>query len=147
VKRSPQSGFTLLEALLVIVIFGVAMLIAFPTISRITTHSRLNQAAVVVAHDLSLAVSAAARQRKPIRIARGADRQSITVSDRVSGTLLSTRWLGPTDAYQLDSVSLTVSPVDLFPNGSTSSPVTVILWAKGSWRQVTMSRAGWVRTL
>jgi hypothetical protein len=92
-------------------------------------------------------VSAAARERKPIRIARGADRQSITVSDRASGTLLSTRWLGPTDAYQLDSVSFTVSPVDLFPNGSTSTPLTVFLWAKGYWRQVTMSRAGWVRTI
>jgi prepilin-type N-terminal cleavage/methylation domain-containing protein len=147
VKRRPQSGFTLLEALLVIVILGVAALIAFPTISRITTHTRLNQAAMVVAHDLSLAMSAAARERKPIRLARGADRQSLTVSDRVSGTLLSTRWLGPTDAYQLDSVSLTVSPVDLFPNGYASAPVTVILWAKGSWRQVAMSRAGWVRIL
>jgi prepilin-type N-terminal cleavage/methylation domain-containing protein len=67
VKRSPQSGFTLLELLLVIVILGVAFLVAFPTISRITTHSRVNQAAMVVAHDLSLAVSAAARERSASR--------------------------------------------------------------------------------
>jgi prepilin-type N-terminal cleavage/methylation domain-containing protein len=147
VKRSPYFGFTLLELLLVIVILGVAFLVAFPTISRITTHSRVNQAAMVVAHDLSSALSAAARERKPIRIARGADRQSITVTDRASGTLLSTRWLGPTDAYGLDSVSFTASPVDLFPNGFTSSPLTVFLWSKGYWRQVTMSRAGWVRTI
>jgi len=146
VKHSPHLGFTLLELLLVIVILGVAFLVAFPTISRITTHSRVNQAAMVVAHDLSSALSAAARERKPIRIARGTDRQSITVSDRASGTLLSTRWLGPTDAYGLDSVSFTVSSVDLFPNGFTSSPLTVFLWSKGYWRQVTMSRAGWVRT-
>ncbi len=101
-KRNPQSGFTLLE----LVILGVAFLVAFRTISRITTHSRVNQAAMVVAHDHSSAVSAAAREREPIRILRGADWQSITVSDRATGTLLSTPWLGPTDAYALDAPSL-----------------------------------------
>ena len=55
-------------------------------------------------------------------------------------------WLGP-DAYQLDSVALSVTPVDLFPNGFTSNALTVTLWARGYSRQVTMSRAGWVRAL
>ena len=63
-KRSPQSGFRLLELLLVVVILGVPFLVAFPTISRITTHSRVNQAPMVVVHDLSLRVSAPTASRQ-----------------------------------------------------------------------------------
>jgi len=139
------AGFTLLELVIVLVIMGMATAITFPTISRITTHSRVNQAAMVVAQDLSLAASAAARERKPIRIARGADRASITLSERAGGKLLSTRWLGRGDAYGLDSIAFSVSPVDLFPSGMTSSALSVMLWSGTYSRQVTMSRAGWVR--
>src|SRR6059058_2332594 len=112
---------------------------------RMTTHERVNQAAMVVAQDLSLASSAAARERKPIRIARGADRASITIAERAGGKVLSTRWLGKSDAYALDSIAFSVSPVDLFPSGMTSSALSVTLWAGGYSRQVTMSRASWVR--
>ena len=143
--RSKALGFTLLELMIVVSVFGLVTAMSFPTISRLITHSRVNQAAMVVANDVSQAVSAAARQRKPIRIARGVDKKSITVSDRASGTVLSTRALGPGDAYQLDSVAFSVSPVDLFPNGFTSSALTVSLWAGGYSRRVTMSRTGWVR--
>ena len=139
------AGFTLLELVIVLGLMGMATAITFPTISRITTHSRVNQAAMVVAQDLSLASSAAARERKPIRIARGADRASITLSERASGKLLSTRWLGRGDAYGLDSIAFSVSPVDLFPSGMTSSALSVMLWSGTYSRQVTMSRAGWVR--
>ena len=140
-----SSGFTLLELLIVIVFVGLVAAMTFPTVSRITTHSRVNQAAMVVGQDLSQALSAAARERKPIRIARGADQKSITTSDRASGTVLSTRSLGPGDAYQLDSVVFSASPIDLFPSGFASSALTVTLWAGGYARRVTMSRAGWVR--
>ncbi len=144
---TPRSaaGFTLLELSIVLAILGVATAMTFPTISRMTTHARVNQAAMVVAQDLSLASSAAARERKPIRIARGADRASITIAERAGGKVLSTRWLGKSDAYALDSVAFSVSPVDLFPSGMTSSALSVTLWAGGYSRQVTMSRAGWVR--
>jgi type II secretory pathway pseudopilin PulG len=139
------AGYSLLELVIVLVMLGMATAITFPTISRITTHSRVNQAAMIVAQDLSLALSDAARERKPIRIARGADRASITLSERANGTLLSTRWLGQADAYGLDSVAFSVSPVDLFPSGMTSSALRVTLWSGTYSRQVTMSRAGWVR--
>ncbi len=139
-------GFTMLEMLIVIVVFAMLATLSLPTMSRVYSHSRVNQAAVAVAHDLSQAVSEAARERKPIRIARGADLKSITVTDRQSGTLLQTVWLGP-ESYQLDSIALSISPVDLFPNGFTSNALTVTLWARGYSRQVTLSRAGWVRAL
>jgi len=141
-----NAGFTMIEMLIVVVIFGMLTAAVFPTISRMTTHSRVNQATMLVAQDLSGAAANAARERKPIRLARGADKKSVTFTDRSSGTLLSTRSLGAGDAYQLDSLTFSVTPVDIFPNGFTSSALTITLWAGGYSRAVTMSRAGWVRT-
>jgi len=126
-----RAGFTLIELIIVVLIFSIVTTAALP--------------AAVVGHDLAVAVSSAARQRKPIRIARGGDRQSMTVAERASGTVLDTRWLGSDTPYGLDSVSFSATPVDLFPSGVTSSPLTVTVWARGYSRQVTMSRAGWVR--
>ncbi|HKV70135.1 MAG TPA: type II secretion system protein [Gemmatimonadales bacterium] len=144
--RPQVHGFTMIELMIVIILLGVLTAVSFPTVSRVTTHSRVNQAAMVVAQGLMTTVSNASRERKPMRIARGADLRSITVTDRVSGTLLSTRKLGAGgDAYVLDSVSFSVTPVDVFPSGFTSSALTVTLWANGYSRKVTMSRAGWVR--
>src|SRR5438874_12294568 len=68
---TPRSaaGFTLLELSIVLAILGVATAMTFPTISRMTTLARRR----------------AARERKPIRIARGADRASITIAERAGG--------------------------------------------------------------
>lgn len=144
-QRHGVAGFTLIEMLIVVVVFGIMTMASFPTISRITTHSRVNQAVALVGHDFSVAVSNAARERKPIRIARGVDKKSIVVSDRVSGTVLWTRSFGPSDAMSLDSVVFSTTPVDILPNGFTSSTVAVRLWAGGYSRQLVMSRAGWVQ--
>jgi prepilin-type N-terminal cleavage/methylation domain-containing protein len=145
-RERSRGGFTLIEMVIVLILLGMAATIAYPKVARITTHARVNQATMVAAHTLVQAVTDAARQRKPIRVARGADLQSITVSDRATGTVLTTRVLGAGDGYYLDSVAFSVTPVDIFPNGFTSSALTLTLWNAGYSRQVTMSRAGWVRT-
>jgi prepilin-type N-terminal cleavage/methylation domain-containing protein len=139
------AGFTVLELLIVIVIFGFLSSLAWPSVTRTITHSHVNQAALVVAHDLAVATSAAATQRRPVRIALGADRQSLVVSDRATGVVLQQRAVGPGTAYGLDSLAFSVTPVDLFPSGFASSALTVTVAAQGYSRQVAMSRAGWVR--
>lgn len=140
-----RHGNSLIELLLGITVAGMMTATAIPAVSTMTAHAHVNTAALTVSHDFSLAVANAARERKPIRIARGSDHQSITFTDRTSGTLLSTRALGKSDLYALDSVSFSATPVDIMPNGFASSPLTVTLWSQGYTRQVTMSVAGWVR--
>ena len=139
-------GFTILELMIVIMIASVLAVAVVPTISRMTTHSRVNQAVMVVAQDLQVASSNAARKRRPMRITQGANHNSFTVTDRVASTVLLTRNLGAGDAYQLDSASFSTTPVDIFPSGFSSSALTITLWASGYSRQVTMSLVGWVRT-
>jgi prepilin-type N-terminal cleavage/methylation domain-containing protein len=140
-------GFTVIELLIVIVIFSVLTSITWPTASRIISHDRVNQAASAVAHALTVAVSSAASARKPMRLAPGADKQSFAISDRASGTVLQTQSFGRDTEFGLDSLSFSVTPVDVFPSGFASSALTITAWARGYSRQVTMSRAGWVRTL
>jgi len=135
----------LVELLLGITVAGTMTATAIPAVSSMAAHAHVNQAAVTVSHDLAVAVSDAARERKPIRIALGTGHKSITITDRTSGTLLATRFLGRGDIYALDSASFSTSPVDVMPSGLTSSQLTVTLWSQGYSRQVTMSLAGWVR--
>src|SRR3989441_13283137 len=93
--RVERAGFTVIELIIVIIIFSTVTSIALPAISRITTHSRVNQAAMVVGHDLTVAASAAARQRKPIRITLGGDRQSYPLAHPPRATRLHTPWPAP----------------------------------------------------
>ena len=146
-RRLRPAGFTLLELMIVILIFGTLSMASWPSVGRILTHSRVNQAARVVGHDLVVATSAAARQRRPVRLTLDAGSPSFTVSDRVSGTTLWQRSLGRDTEYGLDSVTFSASPIDLFPNGFTSSALTVTVWARDYSRRVVLSRAGWVRVL
>src|SRR5438309_5047582 len=137
--RVERAGFTVIELIIVIIIFSTVTSIALPATSRITTHSRVNQAAMVVGHDLTVAASAAARQRKPIRITLGGDRQSFTVADRASATVLQTRWLGPDTQYGLDSVSFRRHPVVFFPAAFPPTALPVPLPAGAYSRRLPMS--------
>ena len=144
-RMHTKHGHSLVELLLGITVAGTMTATAIPAVSTMTAHAHVNQAAVTVSHDLMVAVSNAARERKPIRIDLSPNHQAITFTDRTSGTLLSTRFLGRSDVYALDSASFSTAPVDVLPTGLTSSALTVTLWSQGYSRQVTMSLAGWVR--
>jgi prepilin-type N-terminal cleavage/methylation domain-containing protein len=85
VQDSPyihRRGFTLPEMLIVIVIVVLVTAMTFPSTARRLRHGRINQAAGIIAADLQSAVSHAARQRKPVRIAYSAGATSFTVADR-----------------------------------------------------------------
>jgi Tfp pilus assembly protein FimT len=144
-QATGRRGITVIEMMIVVVMVGLLTALAMPKIQSTSTHSRVNQAAILVAQGLSLAATNAARERMPMRIARGTDKQSITVTDRTSGTLLSTLHLGAGEPCEVDSLSFSVTPVDIFPNGFTSSALVVTVWAGGYSHQVTMSRVGWAR--
>src|SRR5437867_12462136 len=85
-RRLRRAGFTLLELVIVILIFGTLSLASWPSVARIVTHSRANQAARAVGHHLVVAGSAAARQRRPVPLALDAGNQSLPLSDRLAVT-------------------------------------------------------------
>src|SRR5260370_19473943 len=81
------AGFTAIELLIVIVVFGVLTRVTMPTASRIISHYRVNQAASAVAHALTVAVSGAASARKPMRPPRGPRVPPLTRPQRRAGSV------------------------------------------------------------
>lgn len=140
-----RGGFTILELMITITLLGIFAIVALPRVNVVITHQRVNEAAVLVAQDLGRAVSAAATQRRPVSIGVGADKRSYVVTDAILGDTL---WLRAFSERELSvaTVTFSESPLDVYPTGFTSAPLTVTLEAGGYTRRVSMSTAGWVRT-
>lgn len=142
-----RRGFTLPEMLIVIVIVVLIAAMAFPGTARTIRHGRINQAANVVAADFESAVSYAARQRKPIRIAHSPGARAFTIVDRATGTVIRRRELGQDSEWRVAAVSFSSASVDVFPAGITSGALTVQLGDGSYTRRVRLSRAGLVQVV
>ena len=144
--RSP-SGFTLIEMMMVIVVAGATASVVAPKVRDGVERTRVQRAASVVAGDLELAFSQAARQRKPIRVTFDGGTQSYTLTDRASGAVLFSRDFGPSSELALGSVTASAPTLDIYPNGIASGPDTVRLQLGGHARLVTVTRVGVIRGL
>lgn len=147
ISRHAPPGFTLIEAVIAIVVLGVMLAVGIPPTTAALQRSRVDRAARVVATDLRLAFSMAARQRRPIRVTFDPINRSHTFSDATDGTVLRTRLLGDQSEYRLSAMTVDQSAIDVFPTGVASAPVTLTLTAGGYTRQVSMMRAGLVRVV
>jgi Tfp pilus assembly protein FimT len=139
-------GFTLFELLVIVVILGIAATMMGPAMSRIVRHQRVNRASMIIVSDLQNAFAVAARQRMPVRVQADAPSRSYQFVDRTSGAVLRIRaFYGDTSEYKLSTLVFTPATFDVFPNGVSSSPVTIDL-ANGDYiRHITASTAGFVR--
>jgi prepilin-type N-terminal cleavage/methylation domain-containing protein len=140
-----RAGFSLLEVCLAVVVLGLLAAVGMPKVNTFMTHLRVKRATALVASDLEQAFGMAGRQRKPVRITCTCASQTYTVADRSGGTVRLTRALGPDADYKLTTLTFSATPVDIFPSGVTSSPLTVTIGSGGYTRQITMSSAGQVR--
>ena len=143
---SSPRGFTIFELLVVVAILGILATMTGPAMSRIVRHNRVNRAATVIASDLQNAFAVAARQREPVRIQADANSRSYQFVDRKTGNILRIRtFYGDTSEYRLTSLVFNPTTLDVFPNGVSSSAVTIDL-ANGDYtKQITASTAGFVR--
>jgi type II secretion system protein H len=141
-------GFSLFELLIVVVILGIAATMVGPAMSRIVRHQRVNRAAKIIVSDMENAFAVAARQRMPVRVQADASTRSYQFVDRATGTVLRIRaFYGDTSEYRLSSLAFTPTTFDVFPNGISSSAVTIDL-ANGDYsKRITASTAGFVRLL
>ena len=133
------------KTVLAIAISGIVAAVAIPRVSQMVQRSRVTQAAHLVAGDLDLAFTLAARHRHPVRLAYTPQSGQYTIADRVSGAVLHRRSIGASSEWKLDSVTFAPSSVDVSPNGLASGPLTVTVAALGNSRRVAMTRAGIIR--
>lgn len=142
-----QAGFTMVEMSLTIVVLGLLTLIATPKVATLISHSRVNATTAVVAADLETAFALAGRQRKPVRLSCACDSTRYRVADRAGGTVRLSRMLSGDEDFGVTGLTFSANPVDIFPSGVASAPLTVTISAGGYDRQVTMTTAGQVRIL
>jgi Tfp pilus assembly protein FimT len=140
-----RTGFSLAEAMQIIVVLGVMAAIGAPPVVRQLRSHRVGQAATVVAGDLELAFSLAARQQKPMRITLSGT--TYTIADRVGDTVRFRRKLGRESEYRVATVTFSANPVDVLPSGFASSVDTITLATGTAVRRIVMTPAGQVKVL
>jgi Tfp pilus assembly protein FimT len=144
----PRRGFTVAELLLLVVVVGLLAVVAGPRTVAVLQRAGLQQAASVVANDLEQAVSLAARQRRPVRIACDCVAGTYTLVDRTTGAVLFRRDIVGTSAgYGVGALAFSPAQVEVFPSGVTTGALTVTLSSSGGSRRVIMSAGGLVRVL
>jgi prepilin-type N-terminal cleavage/methylation domain-containing protein len=144
-----RHGFTIFELLMVMVIGSIMLAVVAPGVSHALAKTRVQRAAAVVAGDLQLAHSLAARQRAPVTVSVNTHARTIVVHRETSPfTVFSTTRLDRTSEYPMQLLTSNNTSVTIYPNGlatATNWPLTITLQAAGMTREVRMNRVGQVR--
>lgn len=140
-----RAGFTLFEAIIVLVIVATVVGALTPSVQRVITNARVNRAANVIAADLLQAQSLAARNHTPVRVQIDASAFRITLTIANAGTQLMVRELGPLSDFKLPGMTTSTSSVLVLPTGMVNTSVTITISSTTVTRTITMSRAGQVR--
>ena len=145
-RRPGHSGFTLYEAMMVLLIVGIVVGALTPSVRRQLTRGRINRAANVMAADLMLAQSIAGRQRIPVRVTYDLTNTLVTVVDsRAAATNYLTRRLGMDSDFKLTTLTASPTSVLVMPNGTASTGLTITVSDGSFQRQIRMTRAGMIR--
>lgn len=140
-----RRGVTVVESVIVIAVFGTMLSIGLPRVSEGVRQRRVIGAVNAVSSDVPTAFSLAARQRKPVWLTYDAPSGEVRITNRAGDTTFVSRALKLTSEYMLESVTMTPSAVQVFPNGVASSAFTIRL-SNGSFvRQISVTRTGLAR--
>lgn len=138
-----RRGFTLLELLIVMVIVGLLLAVAVPSVGRSISADRVNRAALVVQSMLAEAGQLSARRGQPLTVTLSSG--SLRINLRSTGAALKQRQFGNTSDMR---ATLAINPsggVTVFPNGRGSAALTVTLTGGGETVTVTRSTTGVIR--
>jgi type II secretory pathway pseudopilin PulG len=146
--KRPAAGFSIIEAVMVLLIVATVIGALTPGVVRTLSHARINRAANVVAAQFYLAQSMAGRQRRPVTLTVNATTKTITIADAVSPfAALAVRQFGTQSEFRIASFVASRPSVYILPNGMANAADTVSV-SDGTYTQrVCVSRAGQIRIL
>lgn len=145
--RMTTRGYTIIELIIVVVVFGVLLSIALVRLGPALEHARVQRAATVVATDLQYAQMLAVRQREPVAVVVSESLKGYVIRERDTATVHRQRFLGDGSEFRLDEFTATAPFVEMFPNGVATATTTFTLGLAGYQRQVRITRAGQVRVI
>jgi len=141
-----MAGFTIFEAILVVLIIFVVVASLIPKVGQTLGHARVNRAANVVAAQFLLSQSLAARQHSPVILAVNASTLSLTISQRPpASTVLRSYAFDISSDFKLGALQATPSSVQIMPNGTASATMLVTVGGSDYSHQVRITQAGQVR--
>jgi type II secretory pathway pseudopilin PulG len=142
------AGFSIIEAVMVLLIVVTVVGALTPGVVRTISHARINRAANVVAAQFYLAQSMAGRQRRPVTLTVDASARTITIADGVSPfATLTVRQFGASSEFRITAFSASRASVYLLPNGMANAADTVSVGDGTYTQRVCVSRAGQIRIL
>lgn len=144
-RRAWRDGFTAIEMIIVVVIIGLMAAAVMPRISRVVAEERIRKLQSVVALDIERGFALANREHKPITITYNTSTFVLAITDRASGTVLFTDYIGRFD--QMSTTAVTFSPsggITIFPMGLANAGLAVTITNGNFTRTITATRAGQV---
>lgn len=142
---SHTTGFTLIEMVMALVVFGVILSTALYRMSPALDSARVNRVAALMAADFQYAQVVAARQRRPVVVLVSPAVQAYEIRDSRSATVFRQRFVGPGTDFGMDIMTSSLSTIEIFPNGATVQSVTLTVGLGGRSRTVQFTRAGQIR--
>jgi prepilin-type N-terminal cleavage/methylation domain-containing protein len=139
-----RRGFTLVEAMVVIVIFSILTAVMIPKVTPTVARVSATRAANLVAQDLEQGFTLAQRAGAPVLLTAVPGQTGYTLTDRATGRVYSSRSFARGNGLALDSVRISPTPLTIFPTGYSGAAATVTLWNRGSVRTITATRTGMV---
>ena len=147
-RRAYRLGFSLIEAVMVLLIVAVVIGALTPSVIRQIAHARVNRAANVVAADFFLAQSLAGRQHGPVLVSFDSTNKQTTITQPPpANTNLLTRRFGIDSEFKLTTFTASATTVQILPNGMANAAVVMTVGSGGYNRQVRITRAGQIRVL
>ena len=147
----PRGGFTMIEMLVVFVVFGAVMLVSVRRVGDTLRRDRTAKVAAIVGSDVEQAFAIAARQRVPVRMKFSRVNKTFQIVDRNTPTLIyKKRSFATSGEYGLDSIQSNHDFIDIMPNGLATDSLHLDLFVKttgGAWYTKTIyaSKGGLVK--
>jgi prepilin-type N-terminal cleavage/methylation domain-containing protein len=147
----PRRGFTMIEMLVVFVVFGAVMLVSVRRVGDTLRRDRTAKVAAIVGSDVEQAFAIAARQRVPVRMKFSRVNKTFQIVDRNTPTLIyKKRSFATSGEYGLDSIQSNHDFIDIMPNGLATDSLHLDLFVKttgGAWytKTVYASKGGLVK--
>lgn len=138
-------GFTYIEVLIVLLIFGAIVSLAYYRTGPALERARVNRVAALLAADLQYAQVVAARQRRPVAVIVTPSVQAYQIRDAQSTTVFRERYVGPDTDYGIETLTVSPTTVEIYPNGATAQTVTFTVGLNGRLKVVKFTRAGQIR--
>jgi prepilin-type N-terminal cleavage/methylation domain-containing protein len=123
-----RAGFTMIEMLIVFIVFGLAAMISIRSVGDTLRRDRVRKTAAVLSADVEQAFAIAARQRAPVRLLFDSAKKTFSVALRSDTTFkFRTRTFSNTSDMQLDYISVNRNTLDIMPNGLAADTLRLTL--------------------